>query len=360
MVIYHKPAEAPLGFNPLYLETGSEAEKELVVDQFCQLLRGVTPGSWGHVQDAALSQALWRTLSEPYPNVRKLIENLPDNEGLKARVAMLLSAPTLDKMLNADPIPLRSLIVHGGVYLLNMGGMGKRSAAVCYRLHLLRLEQIALSLRLGEGKGCMLICDEIQRARQHAEGLADMLAELRKYGFAMLLAHHDTDQMSKELTHYYSLLGNHYLFRLNNKDAAAFADVTFPITPITVTHLSNYTCVRRRQVHGIAEQPRVVKTSLPPKRRLSDAEVQAIKTRSVEQYGATNRTRRTTVDSFRTQESSDYEPATEVLPGQKRRHIVRVHEEENATAGGRWVSEKLPSTDGKRGNEAMGDGVLPY
>lgn len=287
LAIYHRPATAPLGVNPLNLTTGTEKEVEGVVDNVLSILQRLNRGGWGVIQDSMMKDAIQQALLLPNPTILDAIQiatDQTDDQGVKVRLEKLVDTPTLKKCMTAPTVDFLDLMKRGGCYFLDLSECGERTTDILYQLHLLRVWQAAMKKGEG-GRGVFLVLDEAQRVSHSADALSRMLAELRKYRVSVALAHHFNDQLPKEVTRFYSQIGNQYLFRMTTEDARSSQHLVNPLEWERLTKLPNYQCVRMRQIRGYPERAHIHKTDAPPKPILSKAEVRVIMRQSRERYG---------------------------------------------------------------------------
>jgi ABC-type ATPase involved in cell division len=353
LTVYHAPAVVPLGCNVLRLATGGEQEKAEVIDAFLALLKHLTAG-WGVVQDAKLEECLWQVIERPNPSLNTLLRvvEATQDKGLYARVSRLIASPTLAKAMELPPVPLEKLMAEGGVYILDLSQLGERTADIFYRLHTVRVLQAAWA-RGEHSKGVLLICDEAQRARRSSEALERMLAECRKFGVSVVLAHHTNHQLGDGVTEMYNLLGTQYLFRMSPKDARDAQYIASPIEWERLTKLPNYTCLRRRQLHGNPEHPRIIRTKKPPTPTVSIEDARTIARRSAELYGTPHDTGRKPATVSRQTPSSNAQPAT----GEMVSKLPDSQKTPPPTPSVRLPKEIQPA-DGGTSGEGLGDSLL--
>jgi ABC-type ATPase involved in cell division len=313
-VVYHAPAAVPLGMNVLQMVNPRDSqERAVIVDRFVGLLAGLVSSRWGDVQADALDAALWTALANPNTTIDNVIDLITD-KGLQARLRLMIRNPVLHTMLSLPPIPFEKLMAEGGIYILDLAELEKKTANFIYALHVLRI-QAAAKGRTEHSKGVLLVMDEAQRVANNADEISEMLEELRKNSIAVCLAHHTEAQMSDRLTKFYGLIGTQYLFRLTSDNAKHAEDIIRPIEPAAMTRLPNYRCVQRRQIHGWPETPHIIRTAKPPTPVLSVPETWEIARRSAELYGPPNSKGRSDIPLPSQTKGSDVKPVTSaVLP----------------------------------------------
>lgn len=170
-------------------------------------------------------RAFWKTEFERYPDRYKLEMIAP----IQNKLGALLSDPTLRRILVAPKIDLRfrRLMDEGATLLVNLskGELGEDSASVLGSFLVSIIGLAALSradVPPQQRPPFLLYVDEFQTFTTLA--FANMMAELRKYGLGLTLAHQHFHQLDPDIRH--AVLGNAgtlIAFRVGAEDAPLLA-----------------------------------------------------------------------------------------------------------------------------------------
>jgi hypothetical protein len=261
------PAERPVAYNPLRVETPSQ--RYLVVSGIVSAFRKVWSDSWGPRMEHILRYALLtlaefpgstlvdlpRLLCEPAFR-RSVVGRVTDGqvrafwaaefEAYAKNFRSEAVAPILNKIgaFLASPVAravvgdrqssldLRRVIDGGQVLVANLskGKLGEDASALLGAVLLAGFEAAALSRAdtpEPERRDFYLYVDEVQNFATLS--LADMLQEARKYRLNLTLAHQYLEQLDERLQQ--ALLGNVgtlVAFRVGTRDAKVLAEEFFP------------------------------------------------------------------------------------------------------------------------------------
>jgi DNA helicase HerA-like ATPase len=159
-----------------------------------------------------------------------------------------------------QPLRLRQLIDEGKILVVNLakGQIGADSAALAGGLIVTTLSLAAFSrasLSNAERRPFHVYADEFQTFTTLS--VANMTAELRKYGIGLVLAHQYLHQLQPEVRH--AVLGNAgtlISFRLGAEDAAYLAREFEPVfTSEDLIRLPNYRIYLRLMIDGEPSKP---------------------------------------------------------------------------------------------------------
>jgi hypothetical protein len=181
---------------------------------------------------------------------------------IQNKVGAFLSDPVLNRILTASKtsLNLRQLMDDGGILFVNLakGKIGADATALLGALLVQMLGLAALS-RADQPeerrRDFHLYLDEFQTFT--TLGLANMLAELRKYRLCMVLAHQYISQLEPEVRD--AILGNVgtlICFRLGLPDAERLADEFHPKFSATdIINLPNYHIYLKLMIRGEVSKP---------------------------------------------------------------------------------------------------------
>ncbi|HEX3886582.1 MAG TPA: DUF87 domain-containing protein [Phenylobacterium sp.] len=183
-----------------------------------------------HVRNGVVRR-YWRDEFAHYPDRYRLEVVAP----IQNKLGALLSDPTLYRILVGphEPLRFRQIMDEGGILIVNLakGQLGEDSAATLGGLLVSTLGLAALSradMAAEERRPFYAYIDEFQSFTTLA--FANLLAEVRKYGLSLTLAHQYLDQLEPEVRS--AVLGNAgtlAAFRLGAEDAAALAPEFAPV-----------------------------------------------------------------------------------------------------------------------------------
>ena len=193
---------------------------------------------------------------------------------IQNKVGAFLADPTVYRIVCRPErqISFRRIMDEGQMLLVNLakGRIGEDSSSLLGGLIVTSIGLAAFSRAdLPEEKRWpfTLMIDEFQNYTTLA--LASMIAELRKYGVNLVLAHQYLDQLDPQIRA--AVLGNVgtlIAFRLGAKDAATMAPWFDPhIEPIDLMNLSNYEAYVKMTVDGRVLKPFSARTVLPEEAR---------------------------------------------------------------------------------------------
>jgi Type IV secretion-system coupling protein DNA-binding domain len=203
-------------------------------------------------------KAYWRDEFEHYPPRLRAEACAP----VQNKLGALLSDPTLHRILVEPSVDLhfRSLMDEGSVLLVNVskGRLGEESALVLGSLLVSTLGLAAFSrgeASPGERRTFHLYLDEFHNFTTLM--LANMMAELRKYGVGLVLAHQYLHQLEPDIRH--AVLGNAgtvISFRVGPEDAAFLAGEFQPkFAALDLMNLPNRSIYLRLMIDGAPSVP---------------------------------------------------------------------------------------------------------
>lgn len=182
--------------------------------------------------------------------------------------------PVLRKLLCKPKrnIDFRKIMDERGILLvkLNKGALGNLDTQMVGMLITKYIYQAAMSrsnIKANERTPFHLYLDEFQNFL--SGDVAEMLAESRKYGLYLTLAHQNFDQISQDGNNHLlnSLLGNvatQFIFRVGRKEAALLADNFYPhFNASTLTQLPDWHAMGRLLVNNKPSLPFVFHTDNP-------------------------------------------------------------------------------------------------
>ncbi|MEQ1899922.1 MAG: type IV secretion system DNA-binding domain-containing protein [Devosia sp.] len=284
-----------LGYNPL-LHVRAEL-RSLVASGALDLFKLLWSEAWGVRMEHILRNALLALLEQPKATLADILPLLSDkafrsklvtkveNQQVKTfwlkefpnysfryqadgiapiqnKVGAFLSDPRLRKFLTPDDggLRLRTIMDEGRVLLVNLaqGKLGADSSHLLGGLLVTALGSAAFSRAFdeeGTRRPFFVYVDEFQTFTTLA--VANMLAELRKYGVGMVLAHQYLSQLDPQVRD--AVLGNAgtlIAFRLGSADAAVLAKEFAPVIDAhDFLSLSNHTAYLRLLVNGEPTRP---------------------------------------------------------------------------------------------------------
>jgi energy-coupling factor transporter ATP-binding protein EcfA2 len=203
-------------------------------------------------------RAFWKTEFEKYPDRYRLETTAPISNKLGA----LLSDPTLRRLLVSPKVDLhfRRLMDEGRVLIVNLskGQLGGDSAATLGSFLVSVIGLAALSRAeapQAERRPYFLAVDEFQTFTTLA--FANMMAELRKYGLGLTLAHQHFHQLDPDVRH--AVLGNTgtlMSFRVGAEDAFLLAQEFQPTFGVQdLINLPNRHFYLRLMIDGSPSRP---------------------------------------------------------------------------------------------------------
>lgn len=181
---------------------------------------------------------------------------------IQNKLGALLSDPMLHRVLVEPQIDLRfrSMMDRGQILLVNLakGRIGSDSANTLGSLLVSTLGLAAMSradLPAKRRQPYFMYVDEFQNFTTLA--FASMMAEMRKFGFGLVLAHQHVHQLEPDTRH--AVLGNAgslVCFRTGVEDAALFAKELAPaFDPLDIINLPNRRFYTRLMIDGMPSLP---------------------------------------------------------------------------------------------------------
>lgn len=285
----------PFGYNPL--RRVRDDKIPLAVSGTLETLKKIWPDAWGVRMEHVLRNALYALLErdgstlpdilalfteddfreEVVKGIRNPIvkqfwvtefENYPARlraevcAPIQNKLGALLSDPTLRRILVEPKIDLRfrALMDEGKVLLVNVskGRLGEESSLVLGSLIVSTLGLAAFSRAEAEPesrKPFFVYLDEFHNFTTLM--LANMMAELRKYGVGLVLAHQYMHQLEPDIRH--SVLGNAATiisFRVGAEDAAILAKEFQPVFEgLDLLNLPNRATYLKLMIDGTPSKP---------------------------------------------------------------------------------------------------------
>lgn len=189
---------------------------------------------------------------------------------IQNKVGAFLADPNMRRILTTPerPISIRSIMDKGQILLVNLskGRIGEDSAALLGALLVTTAGLAAYSraeLPEIERRPFYLYVDEFQTFTTLA--VANMLAELRKYGVGAVFAHQYLHQLEPEVRH--AVLGNAgtiISFRLGAEDAALIGrEFEQRLTPLDLLKLPNHDIYLKLMIDGEPSAPFSATTVMP-------------------------------------------------------------------------------------------------
>ena len=140
----------------------------------------------------------------------------------KNKLSKLLVSGTVSLMLSQPEsrFNFRRIMDEGMILLVNLSTVGSmvRGILGCFILSLLHLTALSRSsLPMADRKQFHIHCDEAHRFL--TDTLEDLIAETRKYGVSLSLAHQYMSQFSQKKTDAFSSVGSTIIFNVDSRDA---------------------------------------------------------------------------------------------------------------------------------------------
>jgi hypothetical protein len=288
-------ARQPYGYNPL---THVPAERRsLVASGIMELFEKMWPNAWGQRMEHILRNSLLALLDRPDANFADILRLYADksfrhhvianctNEQVRSfwrteypkytyryqaeaiapiqnKVGAFLADARLYRFFVAPERPLRfrQLMDDGKILIVNLakGQIGTDSAALAGGLVMTAVALAAFtraSLSQEARRPFYVYADEFQSFTTLS--VANMAAELRKYGIGLVLAHQYLHQLTPDVRH--AVLGNAgtlIAFRMGAEDAASIAREFEPaFTSEDLIRLPNYHIYLRLMIDGEPSKP---------------------------------------------------------------------------------------------------------
>jgi hypothetical protein len=304
-IVYVDPASPKASFSYNPLTHTSLPLRPLVAAGLLDVFKMMWSDAWGSRMEHVLRNALLALLDQPsahLPDILALISDdafrakaVPNIQNLQVRrywehefpnyakryrgdaiapiqskVGALLADPRLHRFFTADKnqLRLRHVMDEGQVLIINLskGRLGSDSSALLGGVLTTMLGVAAFS-RVADAekdrRRFFIYIDEFQTFTTLA--IAEMMAELRKTGVALILAHQFLSQVSLPIRH--SVLGNAgtlISFRVGAEDAAYLAKEFEPkFQRLDLINLANYQVYLRLMIDGAPSRPFSAATVLP-------------------------------------------------------------------------------------------------
>lgn len=307
-LIYLDPAapDCRLSYNPL-MRT-SAALRPLVASGLLDVFRMMWSDAWGPRMEYMFRNALLALLDQPHatlPDILRLlndktyraevirhIQNGPVKRfwikeyprysvrfqadaiaPIQTKVGALLADPRLYAFFTGtqNPLRLRAVMDEGNVLIINLskGRLGSDSTRLVGGVLTTMLSLAAFSranVAEADRRPFFIYVDEFQTFTTLM--IAEMLAELRKMGVAMIMAHQYLHQLETDIHH--AVLGNAgtlISFRVSAADAAYLAKEFEPkFTRLDLINLANFSIYLRLMIDGAPSKPFSATTLSPDER----------------------------------------------------------------------------------------------
>jgi Type IV secretory pathway, VirD4 components len=287
--------EQPYGYNPL--RRVRDDKIPLAASGILDAMRKLWPDAWGVRMEHVLRNSLYALLEQngaTLPDILRLYSDkafrrsivrtirnapvrrfwteefaaYPDRMRLEAvapiqnKLGALLTDPRLYRILVApkSPLSFRRIMDQGEVVIVNLakGSLGEDGAAILGSLISSTIGLAAMSRAEHPAEGrrpFFLYLDEFQTFTTLA--FASMLAELRKYGVGLTLAHQHLHQLEPDVRH--AVLGNAgtlIAFRVGAEDAPILASELQPTFGVLdLINLSNQNFYLKLMIDGAPSRP---------------------------------------------------------------------------------------------------------
>lgn len=285
----------PFGYNPL--KHVHPDRIPLAASGLIEAFRKLWPDAWGVRMEHVLRNALYALLEQPeaaLPDILRLLSEKPYRREIAARlrnepvrrfwrtefdaysiryradsiapiqnkVGAFLADPNMRRILTAPerPISIRTVMDKGQILLVNLakGVIGEDTASLLGALLVTTAGLAAYSranVPEAERRPFFLYVDEFQNFTTLS--VANMLAELRKYGVGAVLAHQYLHQLEPEVRH--AVIGNAgtlVSFRLGAEDAAFIArEFAERFEPLDLLKLPNHDIYLKLMIDGEPSVP---------------------------------------------------------------------------------------------------------
>jgi len=283
----------PYGYNPLKRVPADK--RVLAASGVLEVFKKMWTSSWGSRMEHILRNALLALLDQPSATLPDLLRLLRDEAFRKSvvenvhhepvrrfwteefrghadiispienKVGAFLADPLLYRMLTKPekPLSFRQIMDEGSILLVNLakGKIGEDAASLLGGLLVTTIGLAAFSrsdLAEADRKDFFLYIDEFQNYTTLA--LANMIAEMRKFRVALVLAHQYLDQLDSGVR--FATLGNAgtiISFRLGPKDAPflakEFQSHAAKIEATDLMSLPNYHCYLKLMIDRQVSRP---------------------------------------------------------------------------------------------------------
>jgi type IV secretory pathway TraG/TraD family ATPase VirD4 len=299
----------PFGYNPL--KHVREDKISLVASGLLEAFKKMWPDAWGVRMEHVLRNTLLTLLEQPAATLADILKLLDDKSFRAAAVARIrneqvrqfwtteydhyparlraeaiapiqnkvgafLADPTLRRVLTSPekPLQIRRIMDEGKILIVNLarGQLGEDTTALLGALLVTTAVLAAFSraeVEPAERRPFFVYLDEFQSFTTRS--LANMTAELRKYGIGVVAAHQYLTQVEPPVID--AVLGNAgtiICFRLGPNDAAAMAREFEPkLEAIDLLNLPNHEIYVKLMIDGAPSQPFSAST-LGPSDRFSE------------------------------------------------------------------------------------------
>ena len=308
-IVYVDPAadDCSVSYNPLTKTT--PALRPLVASGLLDVFRMMWSDAWGSRMEHVLRNTLLALLDQPQANLPDVLRMLGDeayraeviknieNEQVKlfwtkefpsfskryqgdsiapiqTKIGALLADPRLHRFFTSTKgqLRLRSIMDKGKVLIINLskGRLGADSARLVGGVLTTMLGLAAFSrcdMPVAKRKPFFIYVDEFQTFTTLA--IAEMLAELRKTGVAMVMGHQFLNQLELPIRH--AVLGNAgtiISFRVGAEDAAYLAKEFEPkFERLDLINLPNFHIYLRLMIDGAPSKPFSATTITPEEAR---------------------------------------------------------------------------------------------
>ena len=318
-VIYLNPAdlEYPVAFNPL--ENVVPDHRYLVASGMISVLKKVWADFWGPRLEHILRNALLTLLENPNSTLLDLPKLLTDERVREvmlrrvthpqvrdfwfsefAKYSAWLRSEAISPILNKvgqflTSIPLRNIVGQrkstfdfrtimdeGKVLIVNLakGRIGEDNCSLLGAMLVTKIQLAALSradIPEGSRRGFYLYVDEFHNFLTLS--FADILAEARKYGLNLVLAHQYLEQLDDKLrAAVFGNVGTIISFRVGIEDAKLLAGEFYPTFSETdLVNLPNHSIYLKLLIDGAPSKPFSAITLPPqPKKQYHKAEILAL------------------------------------------------------------------------------------
>jgi hypothetical protein len=318
-VIYFNPAdlEYPLAFNPL--ENVAPDHRYLAASGMISVLKKVWADFWGPRLEHILRNSLLTLLENPGSTLLDLPKLLTDERSREAMLRRVthpqvrdfwfsefakysawLRSEAISPILNKvgqflTSIPLRNIVGQrkssfdfrtlmdeGKVLVVNLakGRIGEDNCSLLGAMIVTKIQLAAMSradVSEGKRRAFYLYVDEFHNFLTLS--FADILAEARKYGLNLVLAHQYLEQLDEKLrAAVFGNVGTLISFRVGVEDATLLAREFYPIFSETdLVNLANYSIYLKLLIDGAPSQPFSAVTLPPvPKKSSRKSEIIAL------------------------------------------------------------------------------------
>lgn len=304
--------KSPYGYNPL--TRVSAAHRSLVASGFIEALKKQWEDAWGARMEHLLRYAVLALLEQPYADIRDIVRMFVEKDFRRSVVAKLTDAqvlafwteeypnmnyqtaidgvapianklgaflanPVLRQAIcePSEPLRFRRIMDNGQCLIVNLakGHLGSDNANVMGGLIVSSLMNAAFTrhdLAEKDRRPFFLFIDEFHAFTTSV--FAGMLAEARKYGLGLVLAHQHIVQTDREV--FEAIIGNVgslVVFRVGAKDAPTFHRQLGNVDLPDLVNLPNHRAFIQLMVKG--ERVRAFSATMDPPHTSKHADVAA-------------------------------------------------------------------------------------